>query len=82
MELLYTVTEASKLLRVNQNKVYDLIHAGHIKGLKLGSMKIPRYEIIRFLKDNIDMDLTDIENVKPIEHNWRSLIHGFSLQLN
>jgi excisionase family DNA binding protein len=47
---LYTVREAAKVLRVNHNKVYDLINEGKIIPLKLGSYKIPDYELERFVK--------------------------------
>ncbi len=67
MELLYTVAEVAKIFKVNPNKIYELIRAGKLKGLKLGNMKVPRYEVIRFLKDNLDQDLSDPMNVRPIE---------------
>ena len=35
--VLYTVSEAAELLKVNRNSVYDLLKKNVIRGLKLGS---------------------------------------------
>ena len=64
-ELLYTVKEASKVLKVNPNKVYELINAGHISALKLGSIKVRVSELERFVNEFDGKDLTDLNNVKP-----------------
>lgn len=63
---LYTVTDASKILRVNKNAVYDLIKQGHLKGLKLGSLKIPYYELDDFMKRNIGKDFSDLNTVTEL----------------
>ena len=55
--VLYTVREAARVLRVNNNKVYELINTGKIIPLKLGSYKIPDYEIERFVKTNQGKEL-------------------------
>lgn len=64
---LLTVTETSKLLRVNRNKVYELIRTGHLKALKIGSLKISNVEVERFIQENTGKDLSDLENVKELE---------------
>lgn len=66
-EYLYTVKEVSQILKVNTNMVYKLINTGHLTGLKLGSMKVTKFELLRFLKENTGKDLTDLENVKELE---------------
>ena len=38
MDELYTVKEVSRILKVNVHKVYDLIRAGLLPALKLGSI--------------------------------------------
>lgn len=68
-DYLYTVDEISKILKVNRNKVYELIKTGHLTALKLGRYKITKFELIRFLKENNGKDLTDLNNVKDININ-------------
>ena len=60
---IYTVTEVSKLLKVNKNLVYELIKKGHLTALKLGSLKVTRFEILRFLREYNGKDLSDLDNV-------------------
>ena len=55
-DVIYTVTETAELLKVNRNYVYSLLKSGVIKGLKLGSLKITRTELMRFLEDNNGKD--------------------------
>ncbi|MHC1683457.1 MAG: helix-turn-helix domain-containing protein [Clostridiaceae bacterium] len=64
--LLYTVSEVAELLRVNKNTVYDLIKRNLLIGLKLGSMKVTKAELLRFLKENNGKDLTDLDNIKNL----------------
>lgn len=66
-DVLYTVSETAKLLKTNTNYVYELIKRGLLKALKLGSYKIRRTELLRFLKDNEGKDLTDLTNIKELE---------------
>lgn len=63
---LYTVKQASKMLQVNSNKVYDLINKGLIVPLKLGRLKIPDYELDRFIRDNQGKDLNDLDNIQDL----------------
>lgn len=51
-KLLYTVAEASKLLRMSRNTIYSLINEGQLKCLNLGHKKIPAAELQRFLEEN------------------------------
>lgn len=66
-EILYTVNETAKLLKCNPNMVNSLINSGKLKCLILGRRKIPRYELLRFINDNLGTDITDPFNPKPIE---------------
>ncbi len=66
-EILYTVNEAAKLLKCNPNMVNSLINSGKLKCLIIGRRKIPRYELLRFINDNLGTDVTDPFNPKPIE---------------
>ena len=63
MDELYTAKEVSKILKVNVHKVYELIRAGMLPALKLGSIKIRKESLKEFLKKYEGMDLTDLDNV-------------------
>lgn len=66
---LYTVSEVSHLLKINKNAVYELLKKGLLRGLKLGSMKVSKTELIRFIEENNGKDLSDLENVKELVFN-------------
>ena len=55
--VLLTVNEVAKTLKTNPNTVYQLINKGELKGLKLGRIKVPYFEIDRFLRDNLGKDV-------------------------
>ena len=63
MDELYTVKEVAKIMKVNVHKVYDLIHAGLLPALKLGSIKIRKESLEDFLRKYDGMDLTDLNNI-------------------
>ncbi|CUU48207.1 helix-turn-helix domain-containing protein [Clostridium beijerinckii] len=64
--VLYTVYEATELLKVNKNSVYDLLRNNVIRGLKLGSLKITRTELMKFLEENNDKDLSNLDDIKDL----------------
>lgn len=47
---LYTVKEASKVLKVNTDAVYDLIRKRQLPALRLGAMKIRGSDLERFIE--------------------------------
>lgn len=47
---LYTVKEASKVLKVNTDSVYDLIRKRQLPALRLGAMKIRGSDLERFIE--------------------------------
>lgn len=49
-DILYTVPEAAKLLRVNKNMVYDLIRCGYLRSIELGSRKVSRKALQEFVE--------------------------------
>ena len=65
-KVLYTVKEVSEILHTNTTYVYDLIKAGLLPALKLGSLKIRSEALMNFIGANENMDLTDPFNVKPL----------------
>lgn len=66
-DVLYTVKETSKLLKTNQNYIYELIKKGFLPALKLGSFKIRKSAILEFLEKYEGQDLTDLNNIKVLE---------------
>lgn len=72
-DILYTVSETAKLLKTNTNYVYELIRKGFLPALKLGSYKIRRTTILRFLKAYEGKDLTDLNNIKDLEINIKAV---------
>ena len=59
-EILYTVDEVSKMVGTNKNYIYALIN-------KLGSLKIRRSSLLKFLNDYDNKDLTDINNIVDLK---------------
>lgn len=57
-ELLYTISETAKLLKINKNFVYILINQGHLKSIKLGCRKVTRKSLLEFLDkyDGLNFD--------------------------
>ena len=49
-DILYTVPEAAKLLRVNKNLVYDLIRCGYLRSINLGRRKASRKALLDFVE--------------------------------
>ncbi|MBY6836940.1 helix-turn-helix domain-containing protein [Clostridium botulinum] len=68
-EMLYTVKEASKILKTNTDYVYSLIRKGYLRCLKLGSYKIRKSTLEEFLVKYEDFDLSDLDNVKELDLN-------------
>lgn len=62
-DILYTVKETSKLLKTNTNYVYELIKRGMLPALKLGSFKVRRTALLKFIEQNEGKDLTDLDNI-------------------
>ena len=65
-KLLYTVAEVSVLLHTNKAYIYSLISAGLLPVLKLGSYKVRRASLDKFLADFEGKDLTDPKNIASI----------------
>ena len=51
--MLLTVSEVAKLLKVNRNFVYNLIKNGELEAVRIGSIKVKREAINRYVNDNI-----------------------------
>lgn len=62
----YSVDEATKIMKTSQNVIYKLINKKMLIALKLKSLKIPEYAIEEFFRKYQFMDLSDLDNVKEM----------------
>ncbi|WP_267666732.1 helix-turn-helix domain-containing protein [Levilactobacillus brevis] len=53
----YTIPQAAKKLKISPNKVRALIGLGKLNCLQLGQLSIPKFEVDRFMHDNLSVDL-------------------------
>ena len=51
--MLLSVSEVAKLLKVNKNFVYNLIKNGELEAVKIGSIKVRREALNRYVENNI-----------------------------
>ena len=51
--MLYTVAEVAKLLKVNRNFVYKIINNGELEAVKIGSIKVRKEALNRYIESNI-----------------------------
>ena len=51
--MLYTVSEVAKLLKVNRNFVYKIINDGELEAVKIGSIKVRKEALNRYVNDNV-----------------------------
>lgn len=64
--MILTVAEVAAELKTNKNYVYRLIKAGLLPAIKIGSMKVRRESLDKFITTYEGMDLTDTENIKAL----------------
>ena len=67
-DMLYTVAEVAKILKTNTDYVYKLQRTGLLRFLKLGRLKCRRATLEAFLAQYDGMDITDPENIVPLEN--------------
>ena len=63
-QLIFTVAEVAKILKINRNFVYDLINNGLLKSIKLGRTKVTRTSLNDFLAKYDGMDFADLSQVQ------------------
>ena len=51
--MLLSVSEVAKLLKVNRNFVYKLIKDGELEAVRIGSIKVRREALNRYVENNI-----------------------------
>lgn len=66
--LIYTVQEVVRLLHSSPNYIYELINKGYLPAIKLGSMKVLKSSLEKFLIVNEGNDLSDLNNIKRINN--------------
>lgn len=64
--LIYTVQEVATILHSSPNYIYDLINKGYLPAIKLGSIKVIKTTLEKFLIQNEGNDLSDINNIKRL----------------
>lgn len=65
-KIIYTVQEVAKILHSSPNYIYALINKGYLPAIKLGSIKILKTSLEKFLTDNEGKDFSDIDNIKNL----------------
>ena len=51
--MLYTVTEVAKMLKVNRNFVYKIINNGELEAVRIGSIKVKREALDRYVERKV-----------------------------
>ena len=51
--MLLSVSEVAKLLKVNKNFVYKIINNGELEAVKIGSIKVRKEALNRYIESNI-----------------------------
>ena len=75
-KLIYTVQEVAKLLHSSPNYIYTLINNGYLPAIKLGSIKILKSTLEKFLIENEGNDLSDINNVVKLTSVNREVVNS------
>lgn len=65
-KLIYTVQETAKILHSSPNYIYALINNGYLPAIKLGSIKILRTTLEKFLSENEGNDLSNVNNITKL----------------
>lgn len=65
-DCLFTVSETAKILKTNRNFIYDLFKHGLLQPLKIGSLKVRKKEILRFMEQYQGKDISDLDNIKEL----------------
>ena len=61
--MIFTVKEVATILHSSPNYIYELINRGYLPAIKLGSVKILKSSLEKFLIQNEGKDLSNVDNV-------------------
>ena len=64
--LIYTVQEVASILHSSPNYIYELIRKSYLPAIKLGSLKVLKSSLERFLIQNEGKDLSNLSIIKKI----------------
>ena len=64
--LIYTVQEVASILHSSPNYIYELIRKGYLPAIKLGSLKVLKSTLERFLIQNEGKDVSDLNNIRKV----------------
>lgn len=67
VDQLFSVKEASRVLKIGEGTTRSLIRSGQLRAMNLNGAKIRGSELDRFMAQAEGMDYTDIEHPKPVE---------------
>ena len=62
-----TVKEVATFIRTNSTFVYKLINKGYLPAMNLGSRKVRKADLDRFLESAVGKDFTDLDNVTDLK---------------
>lgn len=65
--IIYTVKEIAKLLHTSPNYIYKLIDKGYLPAIRLGSIKVLKSSLDKFLEENEGNDLSDVNDIKKLD---------------
>ncbi len=68
----YSVEEVAKFMRKPRGYVYDLIRAGQLRCLHLGSLRVPHEFLLEFYHNAEGIDFRDPMNPKMMEENEKN----------
>lgn len=63
---LLTISEVSKILKVNVGFVHKLRKAGILKCMYCGSYKVRKVTLLKFMEEYDGKDLSDLNNIKEM----------------
>ncbi|MBQ2947125.1 MAG: helix-turn-helix domain-containing protein [Bacilli bacterium] len=65
--IIYTVKEIAKILHTSPNYIYKLIDKGYLPAIRLGSIKVLKSSLDKFLEENEGNDLSDVNDIKKLD---------------
>lgn len=65
--MIYSIHQVAKILQSSPNYIYELIYHGYLPAIKLGSLKVRKCTLEKFLADNEGKDLSDLKSIIPLK---------------
>ena len=78
--MLYTVSEVATLLKVNRNFVYDEIKKGNLEAVRIGSIKVKKESLIKYINSKADTSFSIPSIVTSIdEYAFRDCYYDLTI---